>query len=291
MPNFSSVFNSAGSIRGNVNNAVSNVSNTSTTKTNYPASQIIDQAVDETWGGVTPGRGSNAYYDYYFSGQDIRVFIDGTEHQAGFDDFPICELKFRIEQNKKVIYGFWSYVYDAVMRGTRVVSGSFSITTLYPNYMKQVVALAAAARAANNGSLNYNYYRTLTEDDKNIALYWGNNMDPSLQGGQDTNLFSTHPPFSMVIVYGIQNVSLTDNVAPSMPSEENYHNTFGTDSALTLDTNDRLIDTNNNNGNESMRIVLDDCEIISMSTGYDASGNALVETYEFFARDLIVPTT
>ena len=100
------------------------------------------------------------------------------------------------------------------MRGTRLVSGQIAIFTKYPNYMMELLSQAAANRADATQIDNYNYPMGLTEDDKAIEQYWGRNLfDAGIQAQSGRHLHSVHPPFSLVVQYGLQPMSV--------PSEAN----------------------------------------------------------------------
>lgn len=80
----------------------------------------LDEEVDLQWGGKSDDKDKfNMYYDYYFSGEDVKVYIDGL-----FDakhELDIVSFSFSIKQEKSPLYGFWSYNFDAVMAGTRII--------------------------------------------------------------------------------------------------------------------------------------------------------------------------
>lgn len=249
---------------------------------NAPGAKAIGLTsdLDAKWGGIYSGDAVNNYIDYYFSGADVKVTIDGTDDDPQFNQFPLCDMQFRISQQKQIAYGFWSYTYDAVLRGNRAVNGTFSIYTRSPTYMLQALAKAAASRQANGGSLNYQYFKPLTEDDSNIAQFWGSNMDPSRVGNSAVNIFSVHPPFTFVLSYGIQSISTNVNGLAD-------YSQWVPDNTLFVDTNERLI--NEGAGPQKpMLAVLDDCELTSMTTMYDTSGQPVKEQYEFFARDYVI---
>lgn len=244
---------------------------------------IIDPELDQVWAkGFRTSRAPNSYFDYYFAGQDMKVSVDGIEDDPEFSDLPILELGFSVTQTKKPIYGFWSYTYDAVMRGERVVQGTFSLATRTPDYMRRLLSKAAEARA--NKQQTYSYYRGLTEDDTNIERYWGQNIDPSLtEAGK--NIFSVHPPFSLSITYGIQNLSLSQ--LHSSVKQQDLWDAYKADTPLATDTNERLVESDPiSNAN---RIVIDACELVSFETGFSPDGAVVTESYGFFARDYVIP--
>jgi hypothetical protein len=80
----------------------------------------LDEEIDLQWGGKTEDNNKfNMYYDYFFSGEDVKIYIDGL-----FDseyELDIASFSFNIRQEKSPIYGFWSYNFDAVMTGTRII--------------------------------------------------------------------------------------------------------------------------------------------------------------------------
>lgn len=245
---------------------------------------LVDPLVDEVWGGYLPSGAPHNYFDYYFSGQDIRAYVDGTADDPDFSTLPIINMGFKIEQRKEPVYGFWSYTYDAVMRGTRLISGQMMFATKSPDYMRRLLTKAAQSRARAGAGVNYRNYRDLTNDDINIERFWGKNIDPAISG-QGKHLFSVHPPFSLVIVYGIQNLSL--NPSTFAKEQNDIWDSYRGDSALAHDINERLVDSDPQDN--ATRIVLEAIELVDCTTGYGPDGAVVTETYNFFARDMIVP--
>lgn len=250
----------------------------------YPTNTVIDSFVDQTWASTYNGKNTSVvgspYYDYFFTGQDIIVVVDGTEDDANFKVLPILNMGYNVTQQKMPIYGFWSYTYDAVMRGTRIVQGSITLATKSPNYMKNLIAKSAQSRQELLGSANYTYNKGLTDDDANIEKFWGKNIDPALNA-IGTSIYSVHPPFSFVIIYGVQNIGVSD-----WGSVQTYAQ-YANDDPWLADTNERLIESDL--VDQSNRIILDACEIQSMETSYGPDGTIVAETYTFFGRDIITP--
>lgn len=250
----------------------------------FPVSS--DTSLDAIWGGINYGTkngGINTYFDYFFSGQDIIIAVDGVEEDIRFKILPIMQVSWNITQQKTPVYGFWSYTLDAVLHGTRIIQGSFTIATKYPNYMTDLISAAASARQTKLGSDNYYYFKGLTEDDANIEKYWNKTLDPALQGSLK-NIFSIHPPFSFVIIYGIQNTSLSN----TQPSLSDLYNRYRDDDPWLMDVNERLVESDLIN--QKNRIVIDDIYLQSMDTAYGGDGDVIQETYSFFARDIVIPS-
>lgn len=264
---------------GAVKNLTSlNKTNAVVQRNRYPAAQTVDKRIDEQWQNIYARPNTfGSYFDYYFSGQDIICCIDGTEDDPEYRTLPIISMQYNVQQQKMPLYGFWSYTYDAVLRGTRLIQGQCTMATRSPNYMKNCLAKAAESRANRQGASNYSYFRGLTENDKNIEQYWGKNIDPALNS-LGSSIYSVHPPFSFVIIYGVQTASIRDG---------EYTQYLESEYPWTTDTNERIIESDMLN--QSNRIILDACEIQSMETGYGSDGSVISETYTFFARDIIVP--
>lgn len=256
--------------------------------------------LDLYWaGGKSSGdpRFSN-YYDYFFSGEDVRVYIDGLFDPK--DELDIAGFGFLVKQEKQAVYGFWSYNFDAVMNGTRIISGQFSIYSRYPRRMTEMLEQAARVRsqsasAKQDASGVVSVMRSQNEskvDEENIQKYWANSQldrittDPaitsSVADGQH-NIFSAHPPFNFVIVYGVEDSSLspvgvTDNMtSASMEQRDNL------DRIISTDINERKVKMSNQK--TPMKIVLQNVHLLQMSTEYQSGGAPLIETYSFVARD------
>jgi hypothetical protein len=216
------------------------------------------------------------------------IYVDGIE-----DQLPIEGLAFQVEQKKTPLYGAHSYTYDAVMRGNRIISGSFRITTTTPGYMTDIISKAAFARTSGSGNLlnpqQNKYVPSIAEnnsqstDSDNIDRYWTINREKSKSGFLDgKHIFSSHPPFSFVILHGLQSASIQDN---AMQHNRGKYESAVTDTALYTDVNERLTETTQAGTD---RIVIDSIELNSCQYEYTPSGQPLSETYTFFAKDFYV---
>lgn len=63
----------------------------------------------------------NIYVEEYFSGPDVRIYLDGQEQ------FEISQISYSIQEQLKPIYGYASRLYDEVAIGSRIVMGSFTV--------------------------------------------------------------------------------------------------------------------------------------------------------------------
>lgn len=89
----------------------------------YTYTNITDAANVIKWGdNHLTTKAPHSYFDYYFAGQDIKIYIEGAETPEQ-GELPMMDFAFNMQQQKTPVYGFWSYTFDAVMKGTRIVSG------------------------------------------------------------------------------------------------------------------------------------------------------------------------
>lgn len=239
---------------------------------------ILNNEIDLQWASAFGGSSNNqnTYYDYYYSGQDIQVYIDGAESMSTGGVIPIVSFGFNIKQEKLPLYGFWSYTFDAIMRGNRIVNGTFTVATTSLNYIKDLLTEAAITRKQGTESLYP--IRNLNKDEENIEKYWSLNIDSSLVGvtvDNTRNIWSSHPPFNFVIVYGMQDISISDYNSGNLKRLKNPQN-------LLVDTNDRLVSENIT----PTRHVIENVELTSMQVEYTPDGQPVGETYTFIARDL-----
>lgn len=258
----------------------------------------LNTAIDLEWGGTRSDEKFNNYYDYFFSGEDVKVYIDGLFDAA--DELDIASMAFVIKQEKQPLYGFWSYNYDAVMLGTRLISGEISVYSRYPRRMTEMLEKAAAVRMeSSNPNPSRSVISTLgtdaarKDDELNIQKYWLNTeldrttSDPHMRTLVDTadsshNIFSAHPPFNLVIFYGLEELGLSDNTVATFDTANNINAQLNSDRIIATDYNERKILKSISN---PMKIVIQNVNLMSMSTAYNSGGQPLVENYQFIARD------
>lgn len=177
--------------------------------------------------------------------------------------------------------------YDAVMRGNRIVNGTMTLATRYPNYMRDLLAEAARKRSSLSQSDDV-FVRHITDDDRKIQQYWHKTLDPAYLQASSSLVFSSHPPFNLVVVYGIQNISVPYNTV-SDSYQSYYQNHYSEkDNTIMSDTNHRLVESDPQFAN---RIVIEAIELTGLTREYTPDGSVCMETYDFFARDTYTPPT
>lgn len=259
----------------------------------------LTAGLDLYWAGSskTDPKFSN-YYDYFFSGEDVKVYVDGLFEER--DELDIAGFGFMIKQEKQAVYGFWSYNFDAIMNGTRVITGQFSIYSRYPRRMTEILEKAAQVRVQTMsgkkdatgvvsvmGSQNES-----RKDEENIQKYWANSQldrittDPAVATGSSNNahnIFSAHPPFNFIIMYGVDDTSLSPIAGSSNKSTASIEQRDNLDRLISTDINERKIKLFG--AQKAMKIVLQNVHLMQMSTEYQSGGAPLIETYSFVARD------
>lgn len=255
--------------------------------------------LDSVWSGTSSENNKDKrfsnYYDYYFGGEDIKVYVDGLFEPE--NELDIASFSYAIKQEKQPLFGFWSYNYDAMLYGTRIITGEFTIYTRYPRRMTDLIERATSVRVKNPSPTEApgNVVSPLrskldsVQDQKNLEKYWAYSQldritaDPLAKQVKDSghNIFSAHPPFNFVILYGAQEASM---------SPIDYTGSGGKiisdnlDRMIVSDINERLIRTDNNAN--PMKIVLQEVQLLGMATSYNTGGQPVTESYQFIARDL-----
>lgn len=221
----------------------------------------------------------NPYFDYFYSGQDVFVNIEGLNNPQ--DRLYMYSCGYMIQQQKQPVYGFWSYTYDGMLRGTRLITGAFSLIVREPHELAKKIAKASELRAQTfNTSLALNPVNGLDEDEANIDRYWRRHVDYNLERDQQ-HLFSIHPPFNMLIQYGLQTTSLAET-NPGMRSED-IRQFYRGQAPIHSDYNERLVP--NVTPELEHKILLENVELTSKTLEYNVDGDPILENYTFIARD------
>jgi hypothetical protein len=222
---------------------------------------------------------NSPYFDYFFSGQDVSVVIEGLTDL----DLVLTSFAYNVEQQKLPVYGFASYAYDAMLRGTRIVTGAFSIACDGPISLTRALAKAASVRArAAEGQTGRTIHsvRGLDDDEANIEKYWGRHYDNNIDARQQ-HIFSIHPPFNFLITYGLQETTLVSNDPTNRANE--IRGKYDSNTIMSTDFNERLV--RNPTKTDDYQILIENVEIMNKSTQYDTNGTPISEVYTFMARD------
>lgn len=260
---------------------------------NNKSFNLLSDEIDLVWSGQSGSEENrfNTYYDYYFSGEDVKVFIDGLYDPS--DELDIASFAYSVRQEKQPLYGFWSYNYDTVMLGTRIITGEIALFTRYPQRMTDLLAKAAEVRVNSESRGEYDKVltrmspqNTTPQDEANLQKYWSYSQldritsDPASEGIDGRNIFSAHPPFNFVVMYGAEETALT----PSGLLRNNDQDVSDAlDRLIYSDVNERSVKVNQ--AQDPMKIVLQQVHLMNMSTAYTPGGQPVAESYQFIARD------
>lgn len=213
------------------------------------------------------GYESNAYFDYYYSGADIKIrFSETPEDYGGVE---VVAIGYNVVQQKVPIYGFWSYTYDAVAYGTRIVQGTFAIPFKGPHYIYMM--LADAAEKYDDDSTRPRVL--LSEDDELLDRYWGITRDEKAPGTK--HVFLSHPPFDIIISYGQESYK-PGEYFDALEQHAGDEVIYG--------INERFV-----NPDETYvrpRIFIENVNLTNLGMQIEPTGQPLMEAYTFFARDI-----
>lgn len=260
------------------------------------------------------GPDKNAYKPYFFAGSDVYVFV--VNKDKDIIPIPVSGVGFGVSQQKVPIYGAWSYVYDAVANGTRIVQGQFSIVFTEVNFISKLIGPQKSPdKSVPNEQLDLVDY---DDEIKGRALLreslWTKTVDPNptdtiynpskrsgvvyskraaFPFGRDPRrigagdwpeaMFSGHHSFDIMIIFG-SNIDFID-IDHSNFSYEKWSRMAKDHMKMYDDINDgSLIDPK-----RSQRIYIEDVQLTSSGIAADVSGQPIEETYTFFARDVYAP--
>jgi hypothetical protein len=275
-----------------------------------------DRTVVNRFGLDIPPRPS--LINKYYSGHDVYVFVV-RDSDKKLVPIPVTGFQFGISQEKIPIYGAWSYTYDAVSDGSRIVQGQFSLVFTEPNHMGRLLSLAGDPDH-NPSDSSITEALDLVDPDGSIksralkkSSIWGSELNdiekaflspsstnPSYKGvqsrreaypfgskGSPEALYASHPPFDLLIAFGANpaySQSQFGNDATSFDYEV-WAKASRDYLKMTEDMNER----NMFDPVQSERVYIEDVHLMNSGIAMDTSGQPLVETYSFMARDVSTP--
>lgn len=222
------------------------------------------------WGKEFP---TPAYFDYFYSGCDVRVRFSEMPSEDSIDSVPIVALGFSVTQQKVPLYGFWSYTFDGVALGTRIIQGTFAIPFQGPQYMYYLLS-----EAAKKYDKMPERPRPTTDDEINLQQYWGKTRDE--KHPLTKHMFLSHPPFDIIISYGQESFP-QDKYFQAFPLEYGLSTKAGDE--IYYDINERFI--NPDDVYKRPRIFIEHVQLTTMGMQIEPTGQPLMEAYSFFARD------
>jgi len=124
------------------------------------------------------------------------------------------------------------------------------------------------------------------EDDINLQKYWSMSQldritsDPNTADIDKNNIFSAHPPFNFVVLYGSEETAISPT---GLLRSQDFTPADNLDRMITSDVNERSVRTDDTVA--PMKIILQQVNLMNMSTAYTPGGQPVAESYQFIARD------
>lgn len=189
---------------------------------------------------------SSAQFKKYYSAIDAELYFNGEWVED------ITSISWNVEQKTMALFGYNSYIWDDVAQGTRIISGTFTITFTDPVLIEKAISNTTAE---NTTKMSYEEIQSallksqisqtfsdeeVFENEKHYHIW-------ESRSGRDTqNGFKIYKGFDIDIVCG----------------EKGYRN------------------------ENPVHIILKNCVIQSMGTMRAATGGAAaIEQYSFIAQD------
>ncbi len=266
----------------------------------------------QTWGSGSCGVGGVSASNHFFSGQNVFVFLYSYE-QKKLVPLPCTSFGYAISQQKVPIYGAWSYTFDAIAKGQKIVQGEFSVVYGSPNMLSNMIGSGETSdyypSRDTDGSLQPlgNRQESLEVAQKRDLRekYWSQSGDNSYldlglqknrndmneaypfgrqpKSGEPKADYAGHQPFDIIIVYG-------DN--PSMRFTDNSKFDYAT-WEYTANEYMRMMSTTPNESSagweSSYRKRIVNVELTGASSVLEISGQPLQQTFGFIARDITTP--
>ena len=271
---------------------------------------------DYTLDSNTQQAAQASYHNYFFSGNDVIIGLVPFYSKDKIIPIPVTDMVFGISQEKVPIYSAFSYTWDAVAKGTRIVRGEFSIVFSQPNHIGKLLGnpekpdTPEILESTSNPVVEVGGEDLVNDRNLLMDRFWGTSngktidenhasnimIDPTLVGYEKvTNAFpfgretppgkfeadySGHPPFDLIIMMGER--------ANSRRKSNDSFNGFSDWSRNVVEENKFNGGFNDRFDEKSEKIILKNIELMSCGVGLDPSGQPLRESYSFIARDALI---
>lgn len=225
----------------------------------------------------------------YFSGANVRVYFGNV----WVDE--LTEISFSLQEQVAPIYGFHSYTFDRISRGSRMVQGTFSINFTENGYLKSILDLIERDMQENRTELAVpemdNYIRSNNEletihdlleiDDRGTYLQQVSALKQSFWGSRET----------------------TGSIVPIKENDSYYYTQMGDGRSVLRENGfNILIDYSPDANQKDFQDCLNDIasgrssfqtyrNIIGVHIGSESqsvtnNGQVISQTYQFVAQDL-----
>jgi len=205
-----------------------------------------------------------------------REYFSGIDCYVSFNNIPIDEIvaiEFALQEPIIPIYGYASYTYDAVAHGSRLVTGSFTITFKESLYIR-----SALIKLASEGVSSANPKKPTSNLNKQELLAW-------MKGKSFGDIERLADEYSEKIWGRDSSVVVNKQNNPFFTTAGSDLSTYGFDIILSY-------------GNELLEIgktydefpgtvkIINGVHITGVSQVVRPSGEPIYEQYSFIAKDL-----
>lgn len=240
----------------------------------------------------------SAYIKRYYSVIDAELYF-GNEYVED-----VCDINWAIHQNTLPLFGYNSYTYDEIARGSRLISGNFTINFTSPNYLFSILEEANNANVISITDIANYTVPKLSDDVEPVingstigtrerghhAPMWPQTFDIDIIFGEKSG--AGNPVHIVILGCAIQGsqMVLSASAVGSPPSvKENY-------SFIAKDIK-TVVTANNDESNKDKKFTKVSGELDSVNTGdgvteqdsetNNYSGTLIGETKDTIIRDVI----
>lgn len=197
------------------------------------------------------GEVSSAQLKRYYSNIDAEIYINGE----WIED--INSIQWDIQQRTIPLYGFNSYTFDDIARGTRIISGRFTINFTEPRFIENAIA----KNSPETKSIDY-----------------GNSKVADYEDVEELGMNATDAS-------SVSKIIENKSDAPIFPSTDKTSSVNRTKRGC-FDI-DIVCGGQTQMANNPLHIILKNCVITSVSSMRSQDGDVAREMYQFYAQDFV----
>lgn len=206
----------------------------------------------------------------YWSGLDLRAYVNGLYLEE------LVGIQYALQESVTPVYGYGSYTYDIIMRGSRLVQGALTVNFKEPGYLKALImgegpGTAGIIKSIDPGNVKaQDYAQTLgassyQRKQELMQNLWGDEPAQTSPVGNEPLLsrgYQDHTGFDLVLKFGentgqqyMVNAEGNGKVTPRLAS--------------------------------SRALTLIGVQFQNVESMLDDSGKPVLESYQFIAKDIV----
>jgi len=215
------------------------------------------------------------YSTNYYSGSDIRIYFG----DVWIDE--VTSIEFSLQEQVAPIFGYASFTWDRVARGSRFVQGSFSINFKETAYLQTVVnSLSSEVESDSAAYFNKEQYdKNMTIEallaQKNQDFYAiANDLEASFWGaGDQTKKVQTQEDTT----YFYPNSGVADGQSQYQLHEHGFN--------IVIAYGGACMDGRMNDAHETVQVIMG-VQLTGVHQQIGPDGQPIQEVYQFIAKDL-----